>query len=298
MDCFRYPNSFPKVDDVVMIRIDSINEVGVYVQLVEYQNCPALIPLTELSKRRVRSLKQVAPIGSVEPVLVVRVDEEKKFIDLSKSRLHEDDRVLAKQLFAKNNKVHSILKSVHKRFNIALDELYAQFAWKLYREFDHIETGFKKIMNSRDLLQHYQMTSSTEEINNFLFDLIVRRYTPSPVRLQAEMQVMCFGPAGIDGIKAALRAGLALSPNLKIQLIAPPNYCMKLETAEPELGIVLMNQACEAIRDSIKTSFGDYALTNAPHAVNQEEETEMKNLMAKLTEQNSQVAADDEVDDI
>ena len=53
-------------------------------------------------------------------------------------------------------------------------------------------------------------------------------------------QVSCFTYEGIDAIKSALRAGLALSSEavpIKINLIAPPLYVMTTSTPERADGL-------------------------------------------------------------
>jgi len=75
--------------------------MGAYVQLLEYNNIEGMILLSELTRRRIRSVSklikvapknypsftlysQPAQVGRIEPVMVLRVDKEKGYIDLSK----------------------------------------------------------------------------------------------------------------------------------------------------------------------------------------------------------------------
>ncbi|KAJ1837248.1 Eukaryotic translation initiation factor 2 subunit 1, partial [Coemansia sp. RSA 2703] len=84
--CRFYEAEFPEIDDVVMVRIKSIKEMGAYVQLEEYGNIEGMIPVAELSRRRIRSVQSLIRVGRHEPVSVFRVDKSKGYIDLSKSR--------------------------------------------------------------------------------------------------------------------------------------------------------------------------------------------------------------------
>lgn len=51
--------------------------MGVYVKLLEYDNIDGMILLSELSRRRIRSMQKLVRIGSNEAVVVIRVDKEK-----------------------------------------------------------------------------------------------------------------------------------------------------------------------------------------------------------------------------
>ena len=86
-DCRMYEERYPEVDDVVMVTVKSIAEMGAYVALLEYNGIEGMILLSELSRRRIRSISKLIKVGRQEPVIVLRVDKEKGYIDLSKRRV-------------------------------------------------------------------------------------------------------------------------------------------------------------------------------------------------------------------
>lgn len=60
-----------------MVTVRSIAEMGTYVSLLEYNNIEGMIMLSELTRRRIRSINKLVRIGRNECVAVIRVDEEK-----------------------------------------------------------------------------------------------------------------------------------------------------------------------------------------------------------------------------
>jgi len=54
-----------------------IAEMGAYVKLLEYDNIDGMILLSELSRRRIRSIQRLIRVGRNEVVVVLRVDKEK-----------------------------------------------------------------------------------------------------------------------------------------------------------------------------------------------------------------------------
>lgn len=60
-----------------------------------------MILLSELSRRRIRSINKLIRIGKSECVVVIRVDKEKGYIDLSKRRVLPEDIVSCEDKFAK-----------------------------------------------------------------------------------------------------------------------------------------------------------------------------------------------------
>ena len=60
--------------------------MGAYVKLLEYDNIDGMILLSELSRRRIRSIQKLIRVGRNEVVVVLRVDKEKGPLQ---SLLHE-----------------------------------------------------------------------------------------------------------------------------------------------------------------------------------------------------------------
>lgn len=77
VSCRFYKHRYPKQEDVVMVNVRSIAEMGAYVTLLEYNSIEGMIMLSELSRRRIRSINKLVRIGRNECVVVIRVDETK-----------------------------------------------------------------------------------------------------------------------------------------------------------------------------------------------------------------------------
>ena len=82
-----YERKFPNLEELVMVKVQRIAEMGAYVSLLEYNNMEGMILMSELSKRRFRSVTKLVKVGRLEAVMVLRVDAVKGYIDLSKSRV-------------------------------------------------------------------------------------------------------------------------------------------------------------------------------------------------------------------
>lgn len=57
-----YESKYPEVDDVVMVQVKSIAEMGAYVALLEYNGIEGMILLSELSRRRIRSITKLIKV--------------------------------------------------------------------------------------------------------------------------------------------------------------------------------------------------------------------------------------------
>lgn len=63
-DIRMYEGKYPEVDDVVMVQVKSIAEMGAYVSLLEYHGIEGMILLSELSRRRIRSITKLIKVAA------------------------------------------------------------------------------------------------------------------------------------------------------------------------------------------------------------------------------------------
>ena len=98
------PEGWHGSDDLVK----NIADMGAYVSLLEYNNIEGMILFSELSRRQIWSISSLIKVGRIEPVMVLRVNKEKGYIDLSKRRVSEEDIQACKERYNKSKLDSSI----------------------------------------------------------------------------------------------------------------------------------------------------------------------------------------------
>ncbi|KAG4306162.1 hypothetical protein PORY_000150 [Pneumocystis oryctolagi] len=312
--CRFYENKYPDVDDLVMVNgknlfihlkdsvlflVKQIQEMGAYVQLLEYNNIEGMILLSELSRRRIRSIQKLIRIGRNEVVVVLRVDKEKGYIDLSKRRVSPEDIVKCEDKFNKSKTVHSILRNVAEKHSIPLEELYTSIGWPLYKKYGHAYDAFKfAIVNSNSVFEG--LYHSNPQVIQDLISQITRRLTPQAVKIRADVEVTCFEYDGINAVKRALKAAEAKNSKdvlIKVKLVAPPLYVVTTNALDKKLGIQTLEDALEEIKQSIISSGGDFFVKMKPKAVNEVDELELQALMQRMERENAEKSGDDDDDE-
>ena len=77
LNCRMYENEYPEVDDLVVVQVKAIVDMGAYCSLLEYNGIEGMILMSELSRRRIRSVNRLIRVGRQEIVAVLRVNKEK-----------------------------------------------------------------------------------------------------------------------------------------------------------------------------------------------------------------------------
>jgi len=284
-----------------MVNVRSIAEMGAYCYLLEYCDIEGMILLSELSRRRIRSINKLIRVGRQECVVVIRVDQTKGYIDLSKRRVSPEEVLKCEEKFARAKAVNSILRHVGELMGYEtdeeLEELYEKTAWffdEKYKNAGSSFEAFKWAVQNPSILDELDIDEKTKQC---LHDNICRRLTPQSVKLRADIDVECYFYEGVDAVKRALRKGLEFSTEtmpIKINLIAPPLYVITTNTLDRAEGFDRLNKALSAIETEIKAAKGNFNIAKEARVVSDVDELELEKQLLKLEEANQERAGDDD----
>eukprot|EP00123_Amoebidium_parasiticum_P007470 comp18144_c1_seq1/m.18885 comp18144_c1_seq1/g.18885 ORF comp18144_c1_seq1/g.18885 comp18144_c1_seq1/m.18885 type:complete len:323 (-) comp18144_c1_seq1:142-1110(-) len=296
--CRFYENKYPEVNDIVVVNVRSIADMGAYVSLLEYDNIEGMILLSELSRRRIRSINKLIRVGRNEVVMVVRVDKDKGYIDLSKRRVSREEVVKCEEKFQKVKAVNGILRHVADIVNCDLEELHEKTAWKLAKVYGNMYDAFKRAITDPDeVMAHCDLDDRTKEV---LLTNIQRRLTSQPIKVRADVDVSCFAYEGVDAVKTALRTGLAMSKEdmpIKINLVAPPLYVITTSSLDKDKGIQALTDVVQVIKDKITELGGQLEVRKEARAVNETDDRELQQMMDEELRRQTEEGDSDEGED-
>jgi len=92
IELYQHPwhrNKFPTEDTIVIGQVKSIDANGVFFQILDYLNLGALMPLNQVSTKRIKTVKSIFKENDIRPVLVTKVDEKTGYVDLSNKYLNK-----------------------------------------------------------------------------------------------------------------------------------------------------------------------------------------------------------------
>ncbi|KAJ4317456.1 eukaryotic translation initiation factor 2 subunit alpha [Neodidymelliopsis sp. IMI 364377] len=294
-NCRFYEEKYPEVESFVMVNVKQIAEMGAYVKLLEYDNIDGMILLSELSRRRIRSIQKLIRVGRNEVVVVLRVDKDKGYIDLSKRRVSPEDIVKCEERYNKSKMVHSIMRHVAEKTQTPIEEIYQTIGWPLNKKYGHSIDAFKLSITNPEVWN--DVTFPNDVVKEELQSYIGKRLTPQPTKVRSDIEVTCFGYEGIDAVKEALRTAEAKNTpdnQVKVKLVSPPLYVLTSQCLDKNVGITTLEQAIEDIKASITKAGGDCQVKMAPRAVTENDDAELAALMEKRERENQQVSGDED----
>ena len=181
--------------DVVMVNVRSVAEMGAYVSLQEYDNIGGMILLSELSRRRIRSINKLIRVGRQECVVVLRVDPNKGYIDLSKRRVSTEEIRKCEDRYNKGKAVNQIIRHVAETTGYDMEELYKRTAWHFDKKFGSSYDAFKLSITDPDTV--FEGVELDAKVKDLLLHDIRKRLTPQPVSLDEERERKKGGECGV-----------------------------------------------------------------------------------------------------
>jgi len=257
-----------------MVRVNSIDDMGVLCSLLEYNNLEGFLPLSEISRKRMRSVLRHVRVGQQQVLQVLRVDTERGYTDLSKKYITEVERDAGTEKYNKGKTVHNITKRVAETQHKDIEEIYKNYVWPLYGTHTHPFDAFKTLAGLKEGETGDIWTGLPNILNEIkaqFVSLIKHQMAVQPVKVGAQIEVMCYSEGGIDDIKKALKAGLDLNNGsltaVKIQLISSPLYLVWTTTLDEDKGNEALNEVIEEIKQKINELGGVLKVIKEPAVI-------------------------------
>jgi translation initiation factor 2 subunit 1 len=154
--------------------------------LTRVDNIDGMILLSELSRRRIRSIQKLIRVGRNEVVVVLRVDKDKGYIDLSKRRVSPEDIVKCEERYNKSKMVHSIMRHVAEKTQTPIEEIYQSIGWPLNKKYGHSIDAFKLSITNPEVWK--DVTFPNDVVRDELQSYIGKRLTPQPTKVRSDIE--------------------------------------------------------------------------------------------------------------
>lgn len=256
-NCRYHEQEFPSEGEIVIGRISKVADLGVFMEMIEYNNLEGLIVVGELTRKRINSAQKTVKIGKIEVAMVSRVDRKKRYVDLSRIKVSNSERVQCLQAHHRNKAAHNTMITIAQKLGTDLLSLYERFGWPKAREHGSLYNYFVEVQNKPELV-------AGTEFEKEILESIRLRFKVDKIKVSADIKVMCMRSRGIHAIKEALMEAHAVDKDIDVSLVKPPIYSVSKGGYIPQQEVGLVNTACARIRDRILKLGGSFALAAGP----------------------------------
>lgn len=113
-----FSNKKPELHDIVFVKLKDTktNDMGNYVDFVDYDNIEGLILCTEITKYN-SNIKKIVKKDEIFPVIIIDIGDKNNY-DLSYSKIKNDSRILLKECYEYSTKIYKLINKVSNNINL------------------------------------------------------------------------------------------------------------------------------------------------------------------------------------
>lgn len=256
-NCRYHEQEFPREGEIVIGRISKVADLGVFIEMIEYNNLEGLIVVGELTRKRINNAQKTVKVGKIEVAIVSRVDRKKRYVDLSRIKVSNDERAQCLQAHHRNKAAHNTMITISQKLGTDLLGLYKRFGWPKAREHGSLYNYFVEVQNKPELVAGI-------EFEKEILESIKLRFKVDKIKVSADIKVMCMRSRGIHAIKEALMEAHTIDKDIDVRLVKPPIYSVSKGGYIPQQEINIVNVACARIKDKILKMGGSFVLHMGP----------------------------------
>lgn len=303
-----YPNELPKKDDVVIVRKVCIDELGAWVDLLEYGCKRGFIPLScpeqcrKLGERKIK-------MGKIALSTVLRVDYEKNNIDLKHYSVKDENVKNAEKRFYNYRKLLKFLYQISlKDENIQYHDLLKKVVYPLHEKYGNAYQAFLKSYKQPEIVNKLEIPKN---IKNFIFEKVEKVFNQSKIKILAlfEAEIYKFDH---DYLLHQLQTlGCEMEKEMKfddpfsnsekqnnnsklnISIVKVPVYSISIDVFNKEQGILFVNKVLKKIEIRLKEEEGKFVMRKETKVIKQEDYKETIMEICRTTD--SENEADDEL---
>lgn len=273
---YYYKKKLPSVDDVVIAKVIDISEYGIKVTLNEFDDVEGFINCGEVSRKKRVNFNKIFTVGKEVLVIVTGINAEKKFIDLSKRTIGDEDI----KLFTSKHKTHIQLYNLFKHFYIKYknlansdeinnDSMYDfmnRTLWEIQTEYED-EYILEKLLNKDtnneilDVIDYNSWDLTIEQLKNivdFHIDTKINRVKPE---LIDTIKLLTYHSTGLADIKYSMNFMdfpqfnlLNADFDIKINYITGSTYTINISQRDFDLmGTNSIEDALILLKQNIKS---------------------------------------------
>jgi translation initiation factor 2 subunit 1 len=226
-------SGWPEPGELVVGRVDEIEDFGVFVDLQEYEDKRGLCHISEVASGWIKNVRDHVNEGQTVVAKVLDVDESAQQIDLSIKDVNDHQRKEKIQEWKNEQKADNWMELAFGK-DIA-DEQYAAIANELLAAFGSMYDGFEAAaIHGAEALEE---TDLSEEESEAIVGTARENVSVPYVNVTGYVDLECPDSDGVDIIKDALKAAggdgeVPEEVDLEVTYVGSPEY--RIEVQAPD----------------------------------------------------------------
>ena len=192
---------FPQESELVLCTVTSVQYHSVFVDIDEYGK-GGMIHISEVSPGRIRNIRDFVKEGKKVVCKVLRINQEKGYIDLSLRRVNESEKRRKIDDIKKEQNAEKIVEITAGKIGIKTEELYNEISGKIEKSYPSLHDFFEAASKDENVLEKSGLEKKHLKT---IEEVIKQRIKPTEVEITGKLKITTYAPNGIDIIKESLK---------------------------------------------------------------------------------------------
>ena len=236
----------PEMNELVMCTVRRITPYAAWCDLDEY-DAEGMIHVSEAAGKWVRDIRDFVKQDKQYVAKVVRMDLEKKVVNLSLKRLSRHDEKEKMNSFRSAQHAEKILEQAAKQLNKTLEKAYDEVGYLLQENFGELSTAFEEAKRDPAELEKAGVPKKWADA---LMPIIEKALKDREIILKAELDLKSYEGDGITRVKDVL-AQIQKS-GMKVHYISAPKYTVEMRTKDPKTDEKRMRDRLDEVASAAK----------------------------------------------
>ncbi len=199
---FLRKTGFPEEGELALCTVSKIQPHCVFARLDEYENKSGMIHISEISPGRIRNIRDYVKEGKVVVCVVLRINRERGYIDLSLRRVSDMQRRNKVNEIKQQQKSEKIIEHVAKGLKIDIKKAYFDITEPILKEYPTIFSCFEDVVAEDCTLEEVGIPKAYIKS---LEETIKQRIKPVIIAISGKLKLSSHKGDGIEVVKQGLR---------------------------------------------------------------------------------------------
>ncbi len=220
---------YPEKNEYVVCTVQDVKNYGAFVSLDQYGKKTGYIALPEIATGWIKYVRDHIREGQKIVCKVLRVDEKREHIDLSKKQVSAHHKASAIREWKSEQKAERLFIMMAERLGTPVEQCYEEFGYGLVETYDSLYHAMEEILVDEEDFAENGFTGDWVKVFS---EIAAENIQPPYVKITGFMELTCPGINGLEVIKDALMKAEEGKDMVEIQYKGAPVYRIKVKALE------------------------------------------------------------------
>ena len=234
---------YPEKNEYVVCTVRAVKNYGAFASLDEYGEKTGYIALPEIATGWIKYVRDHIRENQKIVCKVLRVDEEREHIDLSKKQVSAHHKGAAIREYKSEMRAEKLFEIMAERLGIPLEKCYEDFGYRLVETYESLYHAMEEYLVDEE---DFRDNGFTGDWGKIFGEIASENIQPPYVKITGFVELKCPGIDGLDVIKSALINAGEGKDMVEIQYKGAPVYRIKVKALDYKEAEAILRDVADA----------------------------------------------------